>query len=235
LKKAQEAKVAADNALSEANRERTAAECARNETVKAEERQKKESQQRQDAVSKMFVAKSEELRTKKRYKALFIGIVIFTITIAIMNAYSRRIVLGECWQWFVDRFGNIQSFFEGLESFVEGISGFSAGLFRIHSAWGYLIALAVLVAIGSGLAYGVVWFILWFRDKVRYVKNMYDDGGYKVILTVSMAISLLYVCLYLYEPIKGVVPLNIFSVWLLLSVIGAVAVNFKEIFLGWKN
>jgi hypothetical protein len=230
LRKAEEAKAMSDKALDESRRERQRAERALDEAARAEARQKKEALRRYEAECATRTAKEGESLTKNRYRALFTGIVIFTVTLAVLTAYSRRNVFGECGKWFADRMGNLLSFLSWLKSSFEGLSGFFSGSFPnlhialCHAAAGVVFAMGIV-----GLYFAFRWIFSVIRIKTWAVKEEYADGEYKAILTGSAAISLFYVCLFLYEPIKRIVPLNIFSVWLLLSLIGAAAVNLKEI------
>ncbi|WP_024833466.1 hypothetical protein [Ruminiclostridium josui] len=71
--------------------------------------------------------------------------------------------------------------------------------------------------------------------KIQAIKRQYKDGVFKGIISADITLSLLFVCLWFYEPIRHVLSLNIFSVWLLLSFIGCAAWNSKEIIGGLKD
>jgi hypothetical protein len=216
--------------LDAAKQERQRAEQARRETAEAEGRQKQEARWREKAERKAKAAKERESLTKSRYKALFFGIAVFTVALAVLMAYDRRSVFKECGRWFTDRAENLISIFRWLVSSFAGFATSLSGTVpSLPTALCYIISAIIFTAIAAGLYFGLKWAIERARGKIQAVKRAYADGLFKAVLTVSASVSLFYVCLSLHEQIKGIVPLNIFSVWLLLSLIAAATINFKEI------
>lgn len=218
-----------DRAVEIAKMEKERAEAARSRAQRADEAKKAEEKKRREAEQWAQTAKGSERRTKERYTALFYGISIFTVTLAVLTAYSRSSVLAECGRWFSDRGGNLISFFVWLGEAYQTLADNFATLFDGSQIVAHGLSIIILGAVAAGIGIGGVILARWIVVKARAIREEYEDGTFKGILTASIAISLFYVCLFLYEPIKSVLPLNIFSVWLLLSIIGAGVVNWKEI------
>ena len=235
LEEAKEAQNMSDEALQKAKRDRAAAERAWKQTELSESRRKKEEAARRDAEKSAAFAKWNAEATKSRYMALFIGIVILAGTLAVLNAYSRRSVLAECGTWFFDRFKGLLSFLAWVESSYIACAGAFSELFGIHAAWGFIIAVVIYLLFASAGVFGVYKLFVFLRGKMGSIKRKYRDGIYKGIITASVSISLFYVCLFCYDSIKSTVPLNIFSVWLLMSLISSALINLKEIVGGLKS
>ena len=229
LKHAEEAKTLSDRAIERAKWEKERAEAAQSRAQRADAAKKAEEEKRRVAEHQAQTAKGSERRTKERYTALFYGISIYTVTLAVLTAYSRRRVLAECGRWFSDRWGNLVSLFTWMGEIYQSLSGSFSLLFGGSQIAAHGLAIIIFGAVAVGIGIGGVLLVRWIASKVRAIREEYEDGTFKGILTASVAISLFYVCLFLYEPIKSALPFNIFSVWLLLSIIGAGVVNWKEV------
>jgi hypothetical protein len=236
LREAENARDTSVKALNEAKRERVTAYRALQQSAEADAKREKEEKARLGAEEKAKRAKWSEEATKSRYMALFIGIVIFTIVIAILNAYSRRSVLVECGAWFVDRFDGLVSILSWIKSTYIACAEYFSGLFGIHAAWGLIIAIVIyLIVVAAGVV-GIVVALVFLLGKIDSIREQYIlYGEYKAMITASIAISLFYVCLFCYDAIKSAVSLNIFTVWLLMSLISSVLINLKEIVGGLKR
>ena len=234
LKKVDEVQVVCANALAEAKRGRAVVESANARANDAEKRWQDEARARRDAELQTEVVKRNAKTLKNRYKVFFIGVSILTITLAVMNAYSHRSVLTECGQWFVDRGRGLLSLTIWGSSLFTGLAGYFTKRVPIE-ALGYVIAGVVFIAGIAGIGYVVCSLYCVLVKLFKKVRKEYKDSTYKIIVTVSIAVSLFYVCLFFYEPIKSVVSFNILSVWLLLSLIGAIVVNLQEIIVGFAS
>lgn len=229
IQSAAEAKTLRDEARQRAAWEKDRAEAAQGRAERAAAARKEEEKRRLVAERQAEKARGSAQRTKEQYTALFYGIVIFTVTLAVLTAYSHRSVFVECGRWFVDRGSNLLGLFSWLGVAYGSLqSGFST-LFGGSEIVAHGLSIVIFGAVAAGCGVGCAILLRWSKAKVRAIKAEYEDGLLKGILTASITISLFYVCLFLYEPIKSMIPLNIFSVWLLLSLIGAVAVNWREI------
>jgi uncharacterized membrane protein YGL010W len=105
----------------------------------------------------------------------------------------------------------------------------------ISPIWGWVISGVVFFFIAILIIGAVVFFGSLLLSKAEDIGNEYMDGAFKAMVTASVAISLFYVCLYLYEPIKAITPLNILTVWLLTAIVGAFIVNAGEIIGGFRK
>jgi hypothetical protein len=237
LKKTKEVEAEKDKALKEAQKE-----CERAEKFKADyEKEKYKAEQAEkekhqaDSLARYIEGKAEASKTA--YKAVFTGIGIpYTLTIAIIMLVERRKVLLECGKWFSDRCNNLISLFLSLKNIYMSVVAFFSKTFTgITSVWCYVITTFISLVVAASLFFLFCWIFSIVVVKLAAIKEQYKDGLFKAILSISIAISLFYGCLYLYEPIKGIVNLNIFSVWMIISFISTIIVNLKEIVGGVKR
>jgi len=235
LREAEEARAKSDKALSQATREREAADRARADAYRANEETKRESQKRAEAQKEASLARGGELLTQARYRAIFAGIGIFTVVLAILTAYEKRNIFPECGRWFTDRWANIKAIVLWFKDTFMGAAQLMGDKWSLSAAWCYVIAGVVSLLLAAALYIFCQYMFPKIGDLLQSIKKQYDDGVLKAILSGAIAISLLYVCLYLYEPIKSLVPLNIFSIWLILSSVGGLLVNLPEIIKGVKR
>lgn len=223
-----------DKALREAER---AAEHARREEARARESE----QRRADADRKQYEAEQaarqaqdSTRRAQTRYKSLFIGQLIFTVVLAVLMAWSKRTVLTEIGQWWADRAGDIVIAGRGIgKAFLWAAA--LLGRWGVPGAWRHVIVGVVSIGILVGLFF--LCRRLWAAliGTAKRIKGQYRDGVWKAVITVDIALGLFYICLWFYEPLRSVWPFNIFSLWLLLAVIGGAAWNFTEIKEGTKK
>lgn len=222
-------------AMQQKQRAEERAERANADAQRAREAASRAEQERGNAAQRVESMESKVRATQGRYRAVFMGIVVFTVTIAILSLVERHSVLAECGKWFTDRWDGAKIFLLSLK-----------GLFLSGAAWigdklpenappfsGAAIAGVVALVLLVALVFALIWLFKRLGELVWKIQLEYClDGGFKAIITVSAAISLFYVCLYLYQPIKSLVSLNIFSVWLLMSIAAAVIINGKELIKG---
>jgi len=233
LRSAKEAETTSANALAKAEQERQRAKYEKEQTRIANEEQRHEAQKRQEAEKKAKSAIASESDTKRRYTALFNGIMIITISLAILMAYSRHSIFAECGKWFSDRADNIRAITSWINTTYLSIAEIFSG---IPAVLCYIISVMIMLA---GTAVVIMMFVsvcghFKVGTRVMSILGEYDDG-IKAIITVSVSISLFYVCLFMYEPIKNIIPSNIFSTWLWMSLIGTIVINGKEIIRGIKD
>jgi len=218
-----------DKALREAERERAVADRERRRLKATDEWRQCEERARQSAEKTAEIALCNEKKTKSRYTFLFVGIMIFTTILAILNAYNRRNVLIECGQWFIDRGRDIQTFFQWLVYLFRECAGFFTMLTVSSDGLGYIIA-GVIFATGLMLLGIAICGLTKIGGAGARTAKRHNGGGkLKAVITVSISISLFFVCLFFYEMIKSVTSRNIFSVWLMLSLVITIVVNLREI------
>lgn len=169
-------------------------------------------------------------RTLRLYTGLFTIMSVISLAIAITSIVGHSDAILECGRWFADRLGNLHTLFSTLKNEYMMVFTFTGNVFtKLAPLWCYVITSVISLAVAVGLFFLFCWVISMIIEKLSEIKRRYKDGRLKAIISGSVAISLFYVCLYLYEQIKSIIPLNIFSVWLILSLIGVILVNFKEI------
>ena len=227
--KAKEAQALSDKSLQEAKkaRQRATSEVGRAES--ARQQAEKEEQERYKAQEKARKAEGEKESTKTAYKSLFIGNGTLTLVLALLMAYSKRSVLTEVLKWFPDRLDNIKGIVLWFKGIYIGAVTLMSEHWKLSVVWGYLIASIVSLALLVGLFYLCRWLLEQIGYKKRAIKAQYTDGLFKGVISADIALALFFVCLWFYEPIKSILPFNIFSVWLMLSIIGCAAWNGREI------
>lgn len=235
LKEAEQARAMSDKALNQATKEREAADRARAKAYEANEEMKRESEKRAEAQEKVRIARGGELLTQARYRALFAGVGIFTVVLAILTAYEKRNIFPECGAWFADRGANIKAIGLWFRDTFMGAVTLMGDKWSLSAVWCYVIVGIVSLILTATLFLFFSYIFYKIGELLQSIQRQYDDGVLKAILSGAIAISLLYVCLYLYEPIKSLVPLNILSVWLILSLMGGLLVNLPEIIKGVKR
>jgi len=215
-----------DKALHEAERERAAAERERQKSKATEEWRQREEKARQSAENC-----KETLQ--RRYRHVFIGVAILTITLAVLNAYNNRNVLAECGQWFIDRWKNtvtIAGMLQGAYISLSDIIG--KQLPKLTEVWRYTVTSAVMLA----TAIVVIILLRLILTSTKRLRKKHSQklreafrNELKVIINIAMAISLFYCCLFFYEPITSFTTINIFSVWIILSTTTTFLIFFPDI------
>ncbi|MEG0379854.1 MAG: hypothetical protein RR614_15355, partial [Eubacterium sp.] len=73
-------------------------------------------------------------------------------------------------------------------------------------------------------------------ETIQALLGCYDkNGALKAALSVTFSLAALLICVYLPESVRIKLPVNIFTVWLILSLISTVLVNLKEIIKAWNG
>lgn len=229
LRKAQEAKDLSDKALKQTEIARKKATLEADSARNARLQARQEESERHNAQQKAQLAESRVKDTRMIYKRLFIGNSIFTLVLALLMAYSKRSVFLEVLNWFPDRLKNLKSIALFFKDFYMGVVTLVIQNMKLSAVWGYVTASLVSLALLMGLFFLCRWLLEEIGYKIQAIQEEYTDRTFKEIISADIAISLFFICLWFYEPIKNILHLNIFSVWLLLSIIGCIAWNGREI------
>ena len=235
LRKAKEAKALSDKSLQESKKARQRAISEADRAEIARQQAKQEEQERYKAQEKARKAEAEKESIKAVYKSLFIGNGTLTLVFALLMTYSKRSVLTEVLNWFPDRLDNIKGITQWFKGIYMGAVTLMSEHWKLSAVWGYLIASIVSLALLVGLFYLCRWLLREIKYEIYAIQTEYTDGIFKGVISADIVISLFFICLWFYEPIKSLIPVNIFSVWLMLSIIGCAAWNSKEIVRGVRG
>jgi hypothetical protein len=211
------------------------AQAAEKRTQEAEERRKAEAEERRKAEAEAKHAKVQEYGTKSRFTALFAANEIFTAALAFFMLYDRRSVLVECGKWFADRGKGIAVFFRWwgwlYMSMAHGMEGWKWSVPLC-----FILAVVFLLLIIAALIGGIGFCLIKLHEVIENIKSEYlGNELFKGSISVSIALILFFVCLWFYAPIKAAFHLNIFSLWLIFSIIGVLIWNSPEIVRGLKQ
>lgn len=235
LREAEEAKVVSDKALKEAQQERRKAESAAARAEAERRSAQTEQQNRREAEEKARRAEGAAYGTKMTYKSLFIGQMVFCLAMAFFVAYGKRGVLSEMGKWFPSRWTDFIGLLMGLKNAFFGLVDFPITHWHFAAVWGYTFAIAVSFMVGVGLFF----LFCWLKDKISdfwwNVKLQYMDGTFKMVISADIALVMLYVCLFFHDRLTKALPLNILSIWLILTLVWVFAWNGKEIIGGVKR
>lgn len=223
-----DAKREAGSALYKAQQDRARAEQAREDT-------RKEAEERRKAEAEAKHAKVQEYGTKSRFTALFAANEIFTAALAFFMLYDRRGVLVECGKWFADRGKGIAAFFRWwgwlYMSMAHGMEGWKWSVPLC-----FILAVVFLLIIIAALIGGIGFCLIKLHEVFENIKAEYlGNELFKGSISVSIALILFFACLWFYAPIKAAFHLNIFSLWLIFSIIGVLVWNAPEIVRGLKQ
>lgn len=229
MNEAQKAKSMSDKALQEAERAKKDAKTYYENAERARQQARQEEEERRKAENKARSAVNASIQSKMTYKSLFMGNMIFTLVLAFFVAYGKRGVLQEMGKWFPARWHDLVGVFKGLQSLFMALAKFPPAKWGIGAIWGYVFAVVVSLA----LLVGLFFLLRWVKEKIGglwwNIKLQYHDGTFKAIVSADIALAMLYVCLFFYESLKKLLPLNILSIWLILSFVGVMIWNAKEI------
>ena len=230
MSEAQKALILSDKAKKEAEEAKRQAQNAYENAERARQKAKQEEEERYKAQGKARELETTTERSKMTYKTLFVGNMIFTLILAVFVAYGKRGVLTEMIHWFPSRWGNLKSIFSWFAGLYMGVVKFMGGHWKLGAVWCYIIA----TLIGIVVVIGLLWLLGWIFSKAfEVISDIHSesvlDPLFKKLVQVDITLGMLYVCLFFYSGIKKVLPLNIFSVWLILSFIGWLIWNALEI------
>lgn len=194
----------------------------------AEERKRKADQEAWEHEKAKRDAQEAARRAQTRYKTASIAVGVIAVVQAILLSWGRGSAWSEIGQWWVLRWHNIISAGRGIGvAFMWTAT--TMGSWGVPGAWRYVVAGAVAAGLGVGLFFLVRAGVAALSTVLRRIRKQYRDGVWKASMTAATALSLFFICLWAYTPLQAVWPFNIFSLWLLLALIGAAAWNFKEI------
>lgn len=198
----------------------------------ARQRAKQEEDERYKAQTIARKAEKASEDAKMTYKTLFIGNMIFTVILAFFVAYGKSGVIGEMFHWFPARWGDIKVIFSWFAGLYIGAVKLMGIHWKLGAVWCYIIATLGAIVVTIGL----LWLVGWVLSKlIEVIADIHSESQldrlFKKLVQVDITLAMLYICLFFYEGLKKVLPLNIFSVWLILSFIGWCAWNI----IGIKN
>lgn len=204
----------------------------------AAEAEKKESDaiiEKSDAVRKRLSAEKSERETKNRYRAGFVGIEIFTTAVALMELIKHTVALKECGKWFLNRINNliwIVTFFKNIFFKLENLI---AVKFSTNAVISYSIAAIIYLTVGTALIFLSVCLLSKVKKIIYNIQKAYKNypnDEMKFFSSVAMVTALFYGCIFFYEPTTSLIPLNILSVWLIVTTLEIIAFNYTVISLG---
>ncbi len=235
MRKAEEAQTESIKALQQAQKEREKAEKAASRAEAECRSAREEAVKRIEAEKMARSAKRAADSASVTYKSLYVGNVIFTAALAIFMLYDRRIVLKECLQWFIARGDNIKGIALWVKTCYIGAVFRMGASWGLPSVWGYLIATVAFLIIAAVLLALLGWIFIKICEIISSIRAECADGIFKGVISADIALVLFFVCLWFYDPIKSALHLNIFSIWLIFSIIGCMIWNAKEIINGVKS
>lgn len=229
----------ADKAERETNEYKREAAIARGLAEKETDKADKADTKRREAEKKRAGAEKREKNTKEKYKTLFVGQMIFISTIALIWLTAHNNALIECGNWFVDRGESLLWFFSWSLTVADNAA------VSMNNEWGPPIVLAYVIAgvVLAGILFGL-FFLLRFlfsiaRELAEDIGKAYgENAAFKAVISADITLGLFFVCITFSEPLTAAIPLNIFSMWIISSIVGVVLWNVPEIRQGvekWKR
>ena len=195
-------------------------ECERQKAVKANS----------GAQSEAFFAKQSEEQTKEHFIVLFIGQIVLSVVIVTMWLVERGTMLKECGLWFVNRFTQLLALIEWWVNVFKSYITDETHLALI------IIAVMFYLAVLIGVTIGLFWIGAKLRDIFECISGSYGKNAFfKLVITVDLALGSFIVCLTLAEYIKAAIPLNVFSIWLIVAVVLCGLWNLSEIIEGVRR
>jgi len=228
----------ADNALKKAAEYEHEAAIARGQAKKETEKAEKADIKRREAEKKIAEAEKREKRTTEKYKTLFVGQMIFISTVALIWLTAQYNALIECGGWFVNRGKSLWKIFLWCSTVTEN-TAVSMNNGGVPIVLAYVIVGVVLGGILLGLLFLLRFLFRKARELAEYIGKMYGKNAtFKAVISADIALGLFFVCITFSEPLTAAIPLNIFSMWIISSVIGVALWNAQEIRQGveeWKR
>ncbi len=180
---------------------------------------------------KEFQGHKHGLKQKKDvYKTLLIGNGLLILIVSFFTAYSQKNVFNEMAKWFPDRWKNICDIALNICEFIIQFTGMIKTKSELSLGYSYLIAVAILLAIIYLICFALKKLHPGIKRSISRIKNQYYKNGLlKAIISIDIIVGSLYVCLFFCEQIKSIIPLNIFSIWLILSTSGCLTCNYPEL------
>lgn len=229
MNEANQAKALSDKALQEAERAKKEAKAYYERSQRANRERQEEALEKSKARDEARKATTHAYSVKMTYKSLFVGQMVFCLAMAFFVAYGKRGILSEMGEWFPERWHDFTSVLIGLKGIFIAFAKFPSAKFHIGAIWGYLFAVVAFVSLGVGVFFLCRWIKMAISDFWWNLKLEYSDGTFMAVISADIALVMLYVCLFFYDGLKKAFPLNILSIWLILSLLGVVAWNGKHI------
>jgi len=167
------------------------------------------------------------------------NVVIWVVFIAMLTGtlVEHSAVLRECGQWFADRFESVKAICSGIAKAYTSIVAYIEAL-GASIAIGHIVAIVICLVAVVALVALFKWLIVpcvvkLYENISQEYYNVDTDIRFTVCIAVICVLSVL--CLFAYNFIKAYVSLNIFSVWLLLSLISTLLLNIRQIIDGIKQ
>lgn len=192
-------------------------------------------EERRKAERKAYTAENAFRSSKSTYKTLFIGNMILTLIIAFFVAYGKREVFIEMGYWFVLRAQNIKVFFLGLNSlYIGAVKGMNSS-WKIPIEWCYVIAIIFFIIMTAAAIFFLKMAYVKLKSLLKRIYDQFEDPLFKGLVSADITLAMFYVCLFFSKGIGKLVPMNIMSIWLILSFTGCMIWTFPEIREGMKN
>ncbi|MCD8215299.1 MAG: hypothetical protein LUC97_06645 [Clostridiales bacterium] len=152
-----------------------------------------------------------------------------------MELIKHAAVLKECGKWFLNKINNIIWIVIFLKNIFFKLENLIAVKFSTNAVISYGIAAVIYLAAGTALIFLSVY-LLSKAKKITYniqkaYKN-YPNDEMKFFSSAAMATALFYGCIFFYESITRLIPLNILSIWLIATIFEMTAFNYTVISLG---
>lgn len=168
-------------------------------------------------------------KTKETYKKLFLGQVILIIVLSGIFAYIKIEVFSQIIEWFIERGNNIKDIVISISSIYTNIFNIISNNLGISSPLSNILAILLVI-----LMISISFIILSLIIRGTYilvlsVKERTKDKLLKRTMSGVITIAIFYICLLFSEEISSIIPLNIFSVWILLSLFSLIIYHILEI------
>lgn len=189
------------------------------------------------AVTSRLKAEEDSKKAKHLQKLCAVGLIApdsLFIIFVIQQLHRNQNILLEMGQWFVNRWGNILWIMAKLKSFFLILKN---GLMQhMNDKAAVLLTVCIFLLILGTLLFLAFIGIKKGIDGLKTLFYCYDENGVlKAILSVTFSLVTLLICVYLPETVRARLSVNIFTVWLVLSLITVVLVNLKEIIIALKD
>ncbi|MCC8097455.1 MAG: hypothetical protein LIO44_02620 [Eubacterium sp.] len=152
-----------------------------------------------------------------------------------MELVKHGSVLKECGKWFLSRINNLIWIVVSLKSIFFKLENLIAVKFGINTIVSYSIATIIYLAVGTALIFLSVHLLSKVKKiiyNIQKANKNYPNDELKFFSSIATATALFYGCIFFYETITRFIPLNILSIWLIVSILETTAFNYTVISLG---
>lgn len=212
------------------DRAETAMQQARSESYEANAKSKQFQQKIDEGVKREAerIEREKEQAVKRENIDHFAKVGSLTVALSFYCVIMTAIWLVDRWeivktvpQWFVNRWGNLQTLWGGIVS----VHSWAYKLLQPHMSdfIAKAIPFVVLLAIVALIGYFGVWKGFWFlQEKWSNLWSHYEYQD-KKLLKVSITVAIITVSIPLAVFVVGIGSLNVFSWWLIFSIVLNVA------------